>query len=170
MDTLVKDRNSCIRCFFNDFLTIFLKVFFATKKKSDGIGYFFGWNHFPPTGLLPQAPFLGSKMTETIFLRLARCRRRFFFCQQWHFGLKKDFFWLKKLFFWLKSVISLAQKVSLGLKTLCEGYLCSLLIFIKRPKRLLYAVHFWLCVKYWMFSHSFVTLIRYRAKIKHEQI
>ena len=47
---------------------------------------------FPSAGGLPQAPFFRPKMTKTIFLLLARCRRRLFFL------LPKMTFWVKNPF------------------------------------------------------------------------
>ena len=78
----------------------FFSFFLATNRQSPmktpvlefPIGPDFAYKHLPSTCGVPQALFFRKKITTSIFLRPAACRRRFFF-------VKNSVFWKKVNFF-----------------------------------------------------------------------
>ena len=81
------------------FLCILVQETSRKLPRGPVLSRFWCFSRFFSPGDVPQAPFFCPKMTKTIFLRLAACRRRLFFNKKIIFGLKNVIFLLKKLFF-----------------------------------------------------------------------
>ena len=94
---------------FGDFI-MFFTIFLGWRLAA---GAFF-WakndqNHFPPAGLLPQAPFflvknkiLGEKKCFW-FKKIIFCQKRYFLIHKYHFWIKKWRFFSHSLLFYSKN-------------------------------------------------------------------